>query len=149
MTFILLSVILLRFILVSTIPKNVVFDWGVILLGDILLSGILLTFFSTENHYIVCPSAQCVISRHPNNDISMQLGFSSNVTSDTVTLTNFIKSFNFCGGLYFDSLVAKSLSNHYCNSSSNFQSNDWQKVQYNTDLFEQKRMYLHRNESLN
>ncbi len=36
----------------------------------------------------------------------MQLGLSSNVTSDTVVLTNFIKSFNFGGGLYSDSLVA-------------------------------------------
>jgi hypothetical protein len=32
--------------------------------------------------------------------------FSSNVTSDMVTLTNFVTDFNFCGGLYFDSLVA-------------------------------------------
>jgi hypothetical protein len=51
----------------------------------------------------------------------MQLGFSSNVTLDTVTLTNFIKNFNFCGRLYFNSLVAKPLSDLYCDSSSNFQ----------------------------
>jgi hypothetical protein len=37
----------------------------------------------------------------------MQWGFSSNVTLDTVTLTNFVKNFDLCGGLYFDSLVAK------------------------------------------
>ncbi len=43
----------------------------------------------------------------------IKLGFSSNVTSDTVTFTNFVKNFNFCGGLYFDSLVAKPLSNLY------------------------------------
>jgi hypothetical protein len=30
----------------------------------------------------------------------MQLGFSFNVTSDTVALTNFVNLFNFCGGLY-------------------------------------------------
>ena len=65
----------------------------------------------------------------------MQLGFSSNVASDMVALTNFVKNFNFCGGLYFDSLLAKPLSDLYNNSSSNFQqSNDWQKVQFNTDL---------------
>ncbi len=58
------------------------------------------------------------------------MGFSSNITSDMVTLTNFVKNFNFCGELYYDGLVAKPLSNLYCNSSSNFQSNDWQKVQY-------------------
>ncbi len=56
--------------------------------------------------------------------ILVQLGFSSNVTSDTVTLTNFVKTFNFCGRLYFDSLVAKPLSDLYYDSSSNFQSND-------------------------
>jgi len=56
--------------------------------------------------------------------IFMQLGFSSNVTSETVTSTNFVKNFNFCGRLYFDSLVAKPLSNLYCDISSNFQSND-------------------------
>ena len=79
----------------------------------------------------------------------MQFGFSFNVTSDKVTLTNFVKNFNSCGGLYFDSLVAKPLSNLYSNSSSNFQSNDWQKVQYNTDLLKQKRSYLYRNENVN
>ncbi len=52
-----------------------------------------------------------------------------------VTLTNFIKNFNFCRGLYFDSLVAKPLSDLYYHSRSNFQqSNEWTKVQYNTDL---------------
>ncbi len=70
------------------------------------------------------------------------LCFSSNITLDSVTLTNFIKNLNFCGRLYFDSLVGKRLSDLYYNSSSNFQSNDWQKVQYNTDLFKQKRSYL-------
>jgi hypothetical protein len=54
----------------------------------------------------------------------VQLGFSSNITSDKVTLTNFVKNFNFCGRLYFDSLVAKPLSDLYTDSSSNFQSND-------------------------
>jgi len=66
-----------------------------------------------------------------------------------ITLTNFIKKFNICGRLYFDSLVVKQLSNLYCDSSSNFQSNDWQKVQYNTDLLKQKQNYLYRNESIN
>ncbi len=80
----------------------------------------------------------------------MQLGFSSNVTSDTVTLTNFIKDFNICVRLYFNSLVAKPLSDLYDNSRSNFQqSSDWQKVQYNTDLLKQKQSYLYRNESVN
>ncbi len=74
----------------------------------------------------------------------MQLGFSSNITSDTVTLIKFVKNFNLCGGLYFDSLVAKPLSHLYYDSSSNFQSNDWQKVQYNTDLLSQKHGYLNR-----
>jgi hypothetical protein len=74
----------------------------------------------------------------------MQLGFSSNLTSNMVTLTNFIKNFNFCGGLYFHSLVAKPLSNLYFDSRSNFQSNDWQKVQYNTDLLNQRHGYLYR-----
>ncbi len=61
----------------------------------------------------------------------MQLGFSSNgVTS---------------GRLYFDSLVAKPLSDMYYDSSSNFQqSNGWQKVQFNTDLLKQKHGYLYR-----
>jgi len=39
------------------------------------------------------------------------LGFSSNVTSDTVTLTNFVKNSNFCGRLCCDSLVAKPSDN--------------------------------------
>ncbi len=37
--------------------------------------------------------------------IFVQLGFSSNIASDMVALTNFIKNFNFCGVLYFDSLA--------------------------------------------
>jgi hypothetical protein len=42
-----------------------------------------------------------------------------------VTLTDFIKNFNFCAKLYFDSLVAKPLSDLYYDSSSDFQqSND-------------------------
>jgi hypothetical protein len=79
----------------------------------------------------------------------MQLGFSSNITSDMVTLTNFVRDFNFCCRLYGDNLVAKPLSNLYCDSSSNFQGNDWQQVQYNTDLLKQKQSYLYRNESVN
>ncbi len=89
-----------------------------------------------------------IVSKFVNKSlhILVQLGFSSNVTSDTVALTNFFKNFNFCGRLCFDSLVAKPLSNLYDDSSSNFwQSNDWQKVQYNTDLLKQKWGYLHRN----
>jgi hypothetical protein len=74
----------------------------------------------------------------------MQLGFSSNVTSDMVTLTNFVKNFNFCDGLYFDSLLAKALSDLYYGSTTNFQSNNWQKVQYNTDLLNQRHGYLYR-----
>jgi hypothetical protein len=81
--------------------------------------------------------------------IFVQLCFSSNVTLDLVTLTNFIKNSNFCGRLYFDSLVGKRLSDLYYNSSSNFQSNNWQKVQYDTDLLIWKWSYLYRNESLN
>ncbi len=49
----------------------------------------------------------------------VQLGFSSNITSDTKTLTNFIKNFNFCGRQYFNSLVAKPLSNLFSDGSSN------------------------------
>jgi hypothetical protein len=71
--------------------------------------------------------------------------FSSNVTLDMVTLTNFVKDFNFCGGLYFDSLVAKPLIELYYNSSCNFwQSNDLQKVQYETDLLGPMHSYLYR-----
>jgi hypothetical protein len=47
------------------------------------------------------------------------------VTGDTVTLTNFVKNFNLCGRLLYNSLVAKPLSALFCNSCSNFQqSND-------------------------
>ncbi len=82
--------------------------------------------------------------------IFVQLGFYSNVASDAVALTNFIKICNFYGGLCFDSLMAKPLTDLYNNISSNFwQSNDWQKVQYNTDLIKWKRGYLYRNESVN
>ncbi len=79
----------------------------------------------------------------------MELGFSSNVTSDMVTLTNIVKNFNFCGRLYCDSVVAKPLSDLYCNSSFNFQSNNWQQAQYNTDLIKWKWSYLYRNDSIN
>ena len=79
----------------------------------------------------------------------MQLGFSSNIASDKVALTNFIKNFNFCGGTYFDSLVAKPLSDLYGDSSSNFQqSNDWQKVQFNPDLLNQRHCNLYRKNSV-
>ncbi len=65
----------------------------------------------------------------------MQLGFSSNVPLRD----------NFCGGLYFNSLVAKPLSDLHDDSSFNFQqSNDWQKVQFNTDLLSQRHGYLYR-----
>ncbi len=37
----------------------------------------------------------------PLHQYFVQLGFSSNVTLDTVILTNFIKGVSFCGGLYF------------------------------------------------
>jgi hypothetical protein len=54
----------------------------------------------------------------------MQLGFSSNIP----LRVTFVR-------VYFDSLVAKSLSDLYYDSSSNFQqSNNWQKVQFNTDF---------------
>ncbi len=78
-------------------------------------------------------------------NIFVQLGFSSNITSDMVALTNFIKSFNFCGRLYFDSLVAKPQSDLNNDSSSNYQqSNDRQKVRYNTYLLIQGQGYLYR-----
>jgi hypothetical protein len=70
-----------------------------------------------------CRPQTCQVSG--NNNIFVQLVFSSNVTSDTVILTKFVKNLNFCGRLYSDSLVAKPLSDLYCNNSSNFQSNDW------------------------
>ena len=64
----------------------------------------------------------------------MQFGFSSNIPLRVIS-----------GRLYFDSLVAKPLSALYYDSSSNFQqSNDWQKVQFNTDLLSQRRCYLYR-----
>jgi hypothetical protein len=53
--------------------------------------------------------------------VSWNWVFLLNLTSDMVTLTNFIKNLNFCGGLYFDSLVAKPLSGMYYKSRSNFQ----------------------------
>jgi len=81
---------------------------------------------------------------YQKNSYFMQLGFSSNITSDMVILTNFVKNFNFCGRVFFDLLVAKPMSDLYSDSSYNFQSNDWQKVQYNTDLLNQKHSYLYR-----
>ena len=57
-------------------------------------------------------------------NIFVQWAFLLNITSDTVTLTNFVKNFNFCGGLYFDSLVAKPLSNLYYDSRCNFQQSN-------------------------
>ncbi len=45
-----------------------------------------------------CRPQTCQVSG--NNNVFVQLGFSSNVTSDTVTLTNFVKNLNFCGRLY-------------------------------------------------
>jgi len=63
----------------------------------------------------------------------MQWGFSSNVTSDMVALTNFIMLFNFCGRLYSLQSSWQTLSDQYSKSSSNYQSNEWQQVQYNTD----------------
>ncbi len=80
----------------------------------------------------------------------MQMAFSSNVTSDMVTLTNFVKNFNFCGGLHANSLVAKPLSDLYYDSRSNFQqSNDWQKspvhywfINSKMGLFIQRKMEL-------
>ncbi len=42
-----------------------------------------------------------------NKYIFIQLGFSSNVVSETVVLINFVKNLNLCGRLHFDSLVAK------------------------------------------
>ncbi len=43
-----------------------------------------------------------------------------------------------------NSLVAKTLSNLYSDSNCNFQSNDWQKVLFNTDLLNQRRGNLYR-----
>ncbi len=64
----------------------------------------------------------------------MQLGFSSKIP---LWVTS--------GRLYFDSLVDKHLSNLYNDSSANFQqSNDFQKVQFNTDLLSQRYGYLYR-----
>ncbi len=81
----------------------------------------------------------------------MQLDFSSNATSDTVALINFVKNFNFCGRLYFDSLVAKPLSNLYYDSSSNFQWMTKSPVEYwfinsRTRLFIQSKTALIKNE---
>ncbi len=60
-------------------------------------------------------------------------------------LSNIIQNFNFCGKLYFDSIVAKTLSDLYSDSSSNFQqSNDWQNVQYNTSILIPIQGYLYR-----
>ncbi len=43
-----------------------------------------------------------------------------------------------------NSLVAKPLSDLYYDSSSNFQSNDRQQVQYDTDLLNPRQGYLYR-----
>jgi hypothetical protein len=82
-------------------------------------------------------------------NIFVQFGFSSYVTSDRVILNNFIKNFNFCGTLYFNSLVAKSLGDLYSDGSANFQSNDWQKspvkywfIESKAWLFIQRKMVL-------
>ncbi len=48
--------------------------------------------------------------------------------------TRFVKHFNFVADCFLNSLVAKQLSDLYCDSSSNFQSNDRQQAQYNTAL---------------
>jgi hypothetical protein len=45
-------------------------------------------------------------SEQSSNIVFEQLGFSSNTASDTVAFTNFAKNIDFCGSLYFDSLVA-------------------------------------------
>ncbi len=67
-----------------------------------------------------------------NCNIFVQLGFSSKVPLGVTP-----------GGLYFESLVAKPLSDLYYDSSSNFQqSNGRQKVQNNTDLLKRKCAYL-------
>ncbi len=50
------------------------------------------------------------INKINHQNTFVQLGFSSNITSDKVALTNFVKSFNFCGRLFFDSLVAQPFS---------------------------------------
>ncbi len=65
-----------------------------------------------------------------------------------VALTNFVKLFKFCGGLYSLQSSGQTLGDLYCNSSSNFQSNDQQQVQYNTDLLKQKLRNLYRNEGV-
>jgi len=61
----------------------------------------------------------------------MQLGFSSNIP---LWVTS--------GGVYFDSLVAKPLSILYYDSSFQ-QSNDLQKVHFNTDFLKWKQGYLY------
>ncbi len=67
----------------------------------------------------------------------MQLCFSSNgylfVTS---------------GRLCSNSLAAKPYSELYSDRCSNFQQGNWQKVQFITDLFDQKQIYLYRKDGI-
>ncbi len=65
-----------------------------------------------------------------------------------LVLTNFVKNSNFVVDCFLNSLVAKPLSDLYCDSSSNFQSNGWQQVQYNTDLQKQMQENLYRYEGV-
>jgi hypothetical protein len=62
----------------------------------------------------ICPAIKCnkLFTLSPMVHIIsfVQLGFSSNITFDMVTLTNFVKNFNLGGRLYFNSLVAKPLN---------------------------------------
>ncbi len=88
------------------------------------------TFYSRNLliSFSVCHSQSSHLS------IFVQLGFSSDVSTWVTS-----------GGLCFDSLVAKPLSRLYYDSGSDFQqSNDWQKVQFNTDLLHKRQCYLYR-----
>ncbi len=83
----------------------------------------------------------------------MQLGFTSVTSLKTWqfswVLTNFIKNYNFCGRLFSQQSSGQTLNDLYYDSSSNFQSNDWQQIQYNTDLLKQRQTNLNRNEGVN
>jgi hypothetical protein len=91
-------------------------------LGSIEIVNKKNAFWAEKVNKICLPFLSCPLQHFKTVliNIFVQFGFSSNITSNMVALTDFVKNFNFCGRLYFDSLVAKPLSDLYDDSSSNF-----------------------------
>ena len=93
----------------NTKLTGVIFAPNEVFFSDVLIMYCLIRKWKTSKRYQKYPLMRRV-QHHPLNanlhNIFMQLDFSSNVASDTITLTNFVKSSSFCGRLYFYSLVA-------------------------------------------